>query len=445
MASADVIISEQPAPLVNPWPWLVGGLTATALAALWALIGQGAVPPARAILVFAGVVASAGAVAIRPASSRVLAGAACAAFLGCWGLYVRDDPAAWDSLRLFLAVAFAVALAAALLVLLPRVWRRVVISLFIVLHFGGIVSACLSTHQWLASWVYVYVYRNYLEFMYLTNAYHFYAPEPGPAYLLWFRIEYTKGQDKGTTYWHWHKVPDLDENGWPQYALDLQYQRRISLAGLAAQAVQPLDPQRAPQIALRHEKENLARMRAGRLIIPRYPDMQIAEYQYAEPANFVKLVISSYVRHVAYKFQKAHPEATIRNIKVYRIIHFFLTPSDFSHGKDPCDPTTYTPYFWGKFNVDGQLVDDQDPFLYWHLPFLKVNPDQSPHFVPNSEFPGKQQSQAFQQSDDQFRLSVHNATHLRNEKHFKVFSYMHLHAGDSKWVLHSGDRQWKEQ
>jgi hypothetical protein len=448
MASAALPAPENEPLFVNPWPWLAGGLAATGLAAAAALaFSLGG--PVRLVLVFGGVLAAAAGVVVRPGSARVLAAAAAAAFLASWGLYSRDNPAAWDSIRMVLTVTAAVALAAALLMLLPRVWRRVAVSVLIVFHFGGILSAVFSATpgMWLANVAYVYVYRNYLEFMYLINAYHFYAPEPGPAYLLWFRIEYTKDPDRGITYWHWHKVPDLDDDGWPKYPMDLQYQRRIALAGLAAQATVTPDPQRSAAIQYRHGQENLARYRAGRLIIPRHPNVQAV--QYAEPTRINSLVVSSYVRHVAFKFQEAHPEAHIRNIKVYRIIHLFQGAIDFAADKDPCDLTTYLPYFWGKYDARGKLLDPNDPFLYWQLPFLKVNPGQRPHFRPNSEvtpqLPPAERPRFHTDFEDQFWLDVANATRLDDEEDFKVFGYMYLHAGDSKWVLHSGERTWKEE
>lgn len=469
MASAAVTMPASDKLLSNPWPWLIGGTAAAALAGVWACVFPQAASPLRPLLVFGGVLAAGVGVIIRPSSAKVLSAAAGVAILGYLGLYVREDLSrggarwlvdairtylglsasgeapAWDSIRLVLRVASFVALVAAVLMLLPRVARRIVVSLLIVFHFGGILSAVLSATpgSWIASVAYVYVYRSYLEFMYLTNAYHYYAPEPGPAYLLWFRIEYTKDADKSTTYWHWHKLPDLDDDGWPRYAMDLQYQRRIAAAGLAAQATLVLDPVRLPAIALRHEQENLDRYRAGRLIIPRNPNQQVL--QFAEPTPITKLVIASYVRHVAFKFQQEHPEATIRNIKVYRIIHYFMGAGELAQGKDPCDPTYYHPYFWGKYDTAGKLVDATDPYLYWHLPFLKVNPDQSPYFRPNQTFPKELRPRFMHEADDQFLVDLTQATQLRDEKKYKVFSYLHLHAGDPKWVLHSGQRQWQEK
>ena len=56
------------------------------------------------------------------------------------------------------------------------------------------------------------IFRPYLEFMYLNNAYHFYAPDPSTSSYLWFRVIFTDDAD-GKEYGRWYKVPQLDEKG----------------------------------------------------------------------------------------------------------------------------------------------------------------------------------------------------------------------------------------
>jgi hypothetical protein len=36
----------------------------------------------------------------------------------------------------------------------------------------------------------------------------------------------------------------------------------------------------------------------------------------------------------------------------------------------PYHPTTYWPFFLGEFNARGDLVDPQEPMLYWLVPIL---------------------------------------------------------------------------
>jgi hypothetical protein len=41
------------------------------------------------------------------------------------------------------------------------------------------------------------------------------------------------------------------------------------------------------------------------------------------------------------------------------------------------DPTNYMPFYMGKYDLDGRLLDPKDPFLYWVLPIVKV-PERYP-------------------------------------------------------------------
>ena len=56
-----------------------------------------------------------------------------------WALFLHD-PLQYDTIRLFLGVLTLVALVAAPLTLVSESTRRKVVSLLIVLHFGGIIG-----------------------------------------------------------------------------------------------------------------------------------------------------------------------------------------------------------------------------------------------------------------------------------------------------------------
>src|SRR5205807_1558296 len=114
-------------------------------------------------------------------SALLLFLAALCCFIAGWALYVPDDPLSWDTMRMALRVFTVVALVASALVLASVRVRRWTISVLILLHFGGIASASLSPapSPWLVGQLWTRVFRPYLEFMYLNNAYHFYAPDPG--------------------------------------------------------------------------------------------------------------------------------------------------------------------------------------------------------------------------------------------------------------------------
>ena len=150
------------------------------------------------------------------------------ALLASWALFWSADATTGDSLRLFLAALAAVAFLAAPLIAASPAIRRFGVSLLIVYHFAGILSAVISAQPgpWIIGQAQHWVFRPYLGFMYLVNAYRFYAPEPGPASQLWCRIEYLDGK---TPLSHWVKVPDMDDEGRPSYRTSLQYTRRLAL------------------------------------------------------------------------------------------------------------------------------------------------------------------------------------------------------------------------
>src|SRR5262249_29843751 len=100
-----------------------------------------------------------------------------------------SEPFEAMTLRETLLGAMTLAAAAASpLAAVPWNVRRTVISGVIVLHFAGIASAALSPppSPFIVQQLWTRIFRPYLEFMYLNNAYHFYAPDPGPASYLWF-------------------------------------------------------------------------------------------------------------------------------------------------------------------------------------------------------------------------------------------------------------------
>ena len=93
---------------------------------------------------------------------------------------------------------------AAVFVAIPHGWchaayRLVGISLLIVWHFFALYTATqivappTGPPSWLASQVWTRITRPYLQITHLNNAYHFYAPEPGPVAVMWFRVRFADG------------------------------------------------------------------------------------------------------------------------------------------------------------------------------------------------------------------------------------------------------------
>jgi hypothetical protein len=114
------------------------------------------------------------------------------------------------------------------------------------------------------------------------------------------------------------------------------------------------------------------------------------EAQYSEPRDDCKLWISSYARHVAHTYpHEEKPDLKVTGVKVYRAIHrMYLTQPQFVDDLDPNDLTTYSVFYYGDFDAEGQMkkscvdveilpsgelkLKSRDPFLYWLIPIVRV-------------------------------------------------------------------------
>jgi hypothetical protein len=292
----------------------------------------------------------------------------------------------WDSAALLFRIATILSAIGAVVVLLPSIGRRIVISLVILFHFGGILTAVtsVSPSPWLSTQIWTIVYRPYLYFLWLNNAYHFYSPEPGPANLMWFCIEYEPDQD-GKKYFRWVMVPDLDENGNPSNPdgsriwAGTEYTRRLSLGEYTGSG----NIVRADIYELLVKRE-MAGRRDGIPLLSPY-DLSY-DKQYREPTDLAKRWVQSYIRHVARTYHHQNkPEKAVIGVKFYRVVHQYVDPARFVAGLDPNDPRLYWPFFYGEFDKDGNMkkeceeryvdmdtsqyrIDRHDPFLYWLVP-----------------------------------------------------------------------------
>ncbi len=388
-------------------------------------------------------------------SALLLALAGLVAFLCCWALYINArQRSEWDTMRTFFAVLAAVPFLFAPVMLLPTVGRRTVISCLVLFHFGGILTAVVSappTQPWLASQMWGRVYRPYLQFMYLNNSYQFYAPDPGPSTFLWFRMEYEKPD--GTKLYRWEEFPSIDETGHPEYPLSINYQRRIALA---EQVVQPTPlklsvpgkkgkPVPNPKWkwrliysdafgqlgkdvnvdALRYYLGVSPKKSLQHSVIPFHPTIKPPQTQYQEPSHLSKLLLKSMSQHLGTKSHPQHPEAKMKRVKIYKVIHDFQGYDYISRGYDPNSPITFKPFYMGEYDSQGNLMDEPqfdeegmlikgDPHLYWAIPILPGEPI-------SSETP-------------------------KNPDDVVILNYARLHAVDQEWVLYpnTDKRFWQE-
>jgi hypothetical protein len=308
-----------------------------------------------------------------------------AALMASWALFWGPGPKyqyAWDSLRLFLSVLAAVAFMAAPLVAASSPIRRLGVSVLILVHFAAITSAVLSNPPgpWVAMQAQHWIFRPYLAFMYLNNAYRFYSPEPGPANQLWFRIEYKQGD---TTLSRWMKLPDIDDEGGNSYETSVQYIRRLAMTDSVSRAL-PMpwtipnsrgEMQLAEFVEARQqqmpnplEKPLGFKKPAKSLDVPMHPTMMI-NYQRPTPEGLE--ILSSFARFVLRQPHPKYPDAAPATVKIYRVQHLILAAESYAHGADPHDWVNYLPYYMGMYNPEGALLDSKDPFLYWLLPILR--------------------------------------------------------------------------
>jgi hypothetical protein len=376
----------------NPWPAFATGLGAALLAFAWKEGLGASFLPVRLVLIGIGLLGAGAAVAIRfrgawdheekLTTTGVLAGSG-VAVLFC--RMAMDD--AWDTAIVVLNILALVGFAGAVLVWLPRLGRRLVVSLLLLFHFGGIVTAITSVppagqhSPWVTMWLWTRIYHPYLEMCYIHNAYHFYSPEPGPPTLLWFYIQYEDGSFRAV------KIPNRDD-----FPTRLNYQRRLALTESVNQ-IMPSPPMLGP---IGYQREKAIPIYG----IPIHPEIPVnLQYQQLQP--FARMIIASYAQYVARHYpSEVDPTLKVKHVKAYRVIHGIAQPGELVHGLDPLDPTYYRAYYEGKFNTDGELLDPEgnvmdypfdkngvpvikDPMLYWLVPIYRMEKEPENKLLPS--------------------------------------------------------------
>lgn len=352
---------------------------------------------ARLWLVFAGAVTTGVAVSLRPDLVPAWLLGAAAALLALFG-----TPAHWDSFRLVFGVLAAVAvLRAALIVAPPRV-RIAAVSAFILLHFFGILLATTSPNPtpWMVHQLYNRAYEPYLRFVYLRNAYHFYAPEPGPASLMVCLVKTEDGQETGadgiTRPRHkanWIVLPrraDWREKDGTALRSDVKdplgvtYFRRLSLTDAIAHQAQDMAFETFEKSEIRFRRHQLTLAGSDPYIPwhPLYPPLN----QYRQPAPHVsRYYLPSYAQHILMDLDLPDEALSRTTVKIYRVEHRTLDVGSFiglsnpdRKPGSPYHPTTYLPFFLGEYGLkegpDGvvsvQLLQPREPMLYWLVPVV---------------------------------------------------------------------------
>jgi hypothetical protein len=395
---------------------LAAAAVAVGVAAALGLTGEGgpsAVSSVRLVLVAGGALAAAVALTQRSDDWRAWAAAGGIGWLAVAGL-----PAHWDTGRLVAGVLGTLGLAGAGLAFAPAGWRYAVLSLFVLYHFGSLLTHTTlpetysSPPPWVSTQAANRLYSDYSRFLYLINAYHFYSPDPGPASHLFLYIEYQTDEDdkdektgevKRTADGRPVKVKTAEWVNMPQRTtqyrdpLGMTYYRRLSLTELVSQAppggVTGASVEKANAVQRRRDNQ------LGLLGVP-VPgavgygnEIDLSQYRVPLP-HIRRQLFPSYARHVARVYTGPRKRAdgttvqyTVTRVKMFRVEHRVLSPNQFLGYDNPLDvqyhpgqpprkmgllspyhPSTYHPYYVGEYDPDGELTNPNDPLLYWLLP-----------------------------------------------------------------------------
>jgi hypothetical protein len=288
-------------------------------------------------------------------------------------LAIAGTPAHWDSFRLLFFVLAGVAALWAVLLAAPAKYRLPALSAVVLFHFGGIFLATTTppATPWVTEQVFMRVYNPYLQFLYLRNAYHFYSPQPGPASVLVFLLKTETGEDPVTGQkqytTQWVVLPRRPAD--VKDPLGLTYYRYLAVTEQVARG------QSGAQAAVFERNEML--QRRALVPIPLHPtDPHEVQYQLLTP-DVARYIVPSYASHVIMEHSPSTEAAAKTTVKVYRLQHNTMAVEDFVNARkrpnvntSPYHPTTYRPFFLGEFDALGNLIDPQEPMLYWLVPII---------------------------------------------------------------------------
>jgi hypothetical protein len=204
----------------------------------------------------------------------------------------------------------------------PPFWGKLGVSLLVVVHFFAITTAVTSAGSTMfpapdiVVWVKNWVTRPYLQFVFLTNPYRFYAPNPGPTPVLWFRLEYQDGTAR------WLELPRRQD--WP---IRMPYQRHLCAVMLFDQMAGSISP----------EEPGVRRLS---------PEGRIAA--------------CSFARYAARKYPRMAADGSlvpVKEVALYSIMHLVMEPWQVRNGWETTDMRLHMPFYVGTFGADGLQLD----------------------------------------------------------------------------------------
>ena len=192
-------------------------------------------------------------------------------------------------------------------------------SLLLLAHFFAILTATLAQPMpgqpapYLAVRMHSLA-RPYLDALFLNSSFRFYAPNPGPVKLCWFRLE----RNDGTA--EWVEFPRRRTLApWPIY------HRELAVVSFWDAQIGP-DPHNPKQLILT-------------------PPGQVG--------------IASFVRRISSEHE--HGSQPLREVDLYTVHHRAAEPSQIAAGWTPYDLRLYRICQVGRFLPDGQVLANQSP------------------------------------------------------------------------------------
>ena len=193
-------------------------------------------------------------------------------------------------------------------------WWKLLASLWLVGHFCAVLSAVVAVPlpgqpaPELAAWL-NRLARPYLDKLFLSATFRFYAPNPAPSKLLWCRLERTDAAAE------WIEVPRLGK-----WEARTGYLRCLAMTGFLDSQLGP-DPSDPTRLNLT-------------------PGGQIC--------------IRSIARHVARQYDRA--DNRVVALDLYSVQHRLLEPGQIIAGWRPRDLRLYRACQLGRFSPEGELV-----------------------------------------------------------------------------------------
>ncbi|WP_153558523.1 hypothetical protein [Roseimaritima sediminicola] len=231
--------------------------------------------------------------------------------------------------------------------------RRVqaIVSLVVALHLFALLTAVTSSGSGKYTSPYTAVklnepFRPYLEVLFLRNGYRFFAPNPGPNFVAWFRVTYDDGRVR------WVEFPRRQD-----FATPLAYTRMLSVANMGAYTYpHPQDPDKgsirpATQICLQSFARRIARD-AGK-------NADAWEVRDAKGGE----------RDTGGEVKTSDGGGRVVSVEAYRVAHLYIMPDQIREGWDYTDLRLYQPMYLGAFSADGSPIDP-DATRYCETPIM---------------------------------------------------------------------------